>query len=314
MKTKHIIGTLFFCSLILSLPSIGLADISFDNGFWSTSFECSARTITSPGTNVCSGLDVADRYTADGTHDTQISESANNPAGRGGLGYRHWIGTSRNNHSSYFRARFPTPQKEIWVRWYQRWQPGFNWSAQWAHKIIYMWSNAGSWFYFMNPYTPGTGMNYDTTGWLFNGHSDDYAILRNNSGGWSSTQDGLTGNGSWDCYEIYMKVNDVQGVNNGILRTWVNGRLVHEANYDFLGHSSSGNGEIVHVDIGQNHDTAINSSPYYEDFDDIAIALPGYTGFTTDSNGNRMIGPLGSGTPDNGGSITIEPPPEVRIN
>ena len=208
-------------------------------------------------------------------------------------------------HSSPMIVRLPSAQDEIWVRWYQRSQEGMSWSALVEHKNLYFISSSGLWFHFDLPYG-----GYDASGWSFLGRSDDYPILKNYDGGWSSSQGGTTGSGEFACFEVYIKVNESQGTSNGILRTWVNGTLVHETtSYDLRGDSGtySGNGEITAIQIAQNHNVISNATTQYEDFDDIAIATPSYIGFILDDQGNRMIGPL------NNSYIEIQTTPELRI-
>lgn len=292
MRLKLVL--LVILSLLIGSPS--WAEITFTNGYWSSTFNCSEQDpLLGNLTNFCDGIGTYDRYTADpGGYDSQIITSANYSSGGGGLGYRHWLGTTRNDHSTSLRITFPTPQQEIYVRWYMRWQSGFAWTAQRAHKVPYFATSAGLSFYWMIPYTeyPSSSGMWDTLGWLFNGHTDDYSTLRATSGGWYTAQgNSLTADGGWDCYEVYIRMGSP-----GTLRTWVNGVLVHSASYDMSG-TGYGDGLIHYFYISNNHDTANNASAYYEDIDDIAIALPTYTGFVKDSNGNNMIGLYGATNP-----------------
>lgn len=304
MKTStNFVALNLYLLIFILVPSLCFADISFNNGFWSSTFDCNEMTITSTGTNICDGLDVVDRYTADGTHDTQITSSANSPSGSGGRGYRHWIGTSRNNHSSAFRANFPSRQNEVWVRWHQRWQPGFSWAGIYHHKILYFWSTS-QWFYLNIPQWADN--NISTLGVNVNGGNS----YRSTTQGWYTAQGNSTvADGNWDSYEIYVKINSTPGTPDGIIRIWINGELSYEnISVELLDSSASGDGFIHNIDIGQNHDTANNPAPYYEDYDDIVIALPTYTGFVNDAHGNKMIGtqnPIGTTNPT--------PPQNFRI-
>lgn len=282
---------------LFTFPSLSKAAIDFTDGKWETTFDCNLQSaITGEPTNICDGLDAYGYSAETDAIPSSITITSNNSFGVGGLGFRHNMHSGdRNDHSVAMRATFSVPQTELWVRWYQRTLSGSAWTGLYSNKVIYFRSDTMPWFYFMVPYTPGTALDYDTTGWGFNGHSDDYPLLRNNDGGWTSTQGGLSSDGEWDCYEVYVKANDIQDLANGILRTWINGVLVHTTNYDFLGHSTAGSGVIAGIDIGQNHDIAYHPTDQdvWEDYDDIMIATPGYAGFVQDADNNPFIGPIG---------------------
>jgi len=283
-------------TLIWSIPS-GYQQKSMAAGeegvLLNTTFDCPERTITSTGQNICDGLDVIDRYSANGTHDTQITSAANNPSGQGGRGYRHWIGTTVNNHSSAFRADFSEGQDELWVRWYARYQEGFSWAGIASHKVLYYWGSSAQWYYLLYPHEELTH-DLDTIGIQINGLSGPVSYsYRTKTNGWATTQGGRTADGNWDSYEAYTKINSQAGVADGILRIWINGILVLENEaVDYRTSSAPADGLVRNIDIGQNHNVAANPTPYYEDFDDIKIVNEDYNSFVQDAEGNLMIGTI----------------------
>lgn len=298
------LSLLFLINLFLTVQ-FAFADITFTNNYWSTTFNCKEQTITSTGTNICDEMDVLERYQceADSPYkDTLITSSANNSSGGGGRGYRHWLGTDRNNHSSAFSIQFPSNLDEVWVRWYARYQTGFIWGGIYEHKVVYFWGNL-QWLYVNMPNQTGSGTPLDTVALVVVG-GESVSVNQN---GWYTTQGGATGDNNFDCYEVYLKINSQSGVADGIIRYWLNGILVAEdTSVDFL--IVGAGTELTRVDIGQNHNVANNGACAYEDFDDIAVATAGYASFVKDTANNDMIGPLGGGstTQTIGGGIDIK--------
>jgi len=137
---------------ILTWPGMATA-IDFSSGSWSTSFayskECSQRG--NLGNADCGSVSNDGIYWNWGANmlggrSTQAVSAANNSKGDGGLGFRAWVGDGVNIQSGDTRIDFPSPQKELWIRWYQRYQAGFSWS--------------------------GGGPQYDKTLYLYTGYRD----------------------------------------------------------------------------------------------------------------------------------------------
>ena len=99
---------------------------------WSTTYNC-PEWKSSDGQNPgCDGLWGGGGWTCDNGDGTvreeQITALANYPGGAGGKGQRHWLGDGVNNTSGGVWASFPAPQSELWVRWYMRYEHGFEWN------------------------------------------------------------------------------------------------------------------------------------------------------------------------------------------
>ncbi len=275
MKIKGLIvsGVLF-----LFVVSYVSAAISFTNGYWSTSFNegCDAEWTWSStnyhppcypeydrgGDNECNG------------QGEQITSAANNPSGGGGRGQRHWEGDGSNANSGGLATSL-SGLTEIWIRFYMRYQSGFAWSGNSVHydKIIYI-----------NP--AGTGQYI-----IPEFHDNVLAITTNvaiaSSTTWQDVMGGNTADGQWHCYEFHMNTND------GTAQAWLDGNpIIDTTSTSLIGRTMN------RIGIGSNQDDPNNGGCYYVDFDDIAIALPSYTGFVTDSNGNPMIGPISANCDD----------------
>ena len=62
--------------------------------------------------------------------------------GDGGYGARFWVDDGVNIQTKPVRLTFDQQQPEIWLRWYQRYQPGFRWSGGGGphyDKTFYIW-------------------------------------------------------------------------------------------------------------------------------------------------------------------------------
>ena len=131
---------------VLIVPNTALAQISFDaNGKWETTFdyaECIQRptggetdcaTVRNDGiTWNWGGNIISGNY-------VQVASAANYPGGSGN-GFRAWVGDGQNLQSGGVRVSFPSPQTELWIRWYMRYQDGFQWLNNTIHydKTLYI--------------------------------------------------------------------------------------------------------------------------------------------------------------------------------
>ncbi len=210
---------------------------------------------------------------------TQVTPAANYPGGGGGNGLRFWDGDGNNSHSAFPEVFFPSPQKELWFRWYMRYQQGYVWNPLNYAKHLYVWSAAGSSssngaipeFAWANNYriyaeAPSGGTSYSgNTGWqsLFGTASD----------------------GSWHCYEIHIKMDTNQA--NGIAEMWLDGvNQFSVTNANFSGGNGTAAQGWLYVDIKSNQSSPSNGTCMYVDYDDIAIST------------TSRIGPIGSTSAD----------------
>ena len=145
---------------------------------WSNNLNCSAwtyngssETITSAG---CKEFTAASDAGACGTY-AQITAAANNGnIDSSGVGIRQYVGsatgsTGQTEATDGFVVTLPNPTK-INIRWYERYQAGFQWSTISHHKDVYVWTATGAQYIIPTPmysatqYVVGTysgGQNYN---------------------------------------------------------------------------------------------------------------------------------------------------------
>jgi len=280
----------------------------------STTYDCSEWT---QGESVtCDEFTIGGSWmTADGALEQIISE-ANYSDGNGGRGQRHWYGPGENDNSGGLDLPFTNGQTEFWMRIYMRFEEGFYFDTYSGLKYLYF------------RHSDGAAHNYILIGMGTDGGIDYYTQVggmshyRNASNyGWEDIHGGTTSDGTWHCYEIYIKSETGEGTNDGILRVWVDEELIIESTS--VDHGLNSNSyEITSVLIGSNAKWIPDEPDFYHDYDDIAICdVNGPAGgFIQDANGNDMIGPadatstgtlsIGSGTGSLGvgagsGSMTV---------
>ncbi len=207
---------------------------------------------------------------------TQVTPAANYPGGGGGNGLRFWDGDGSNAHSSFPEVFFPTSQKELWIRWYMRYQQGYQWSPLNYAKHLYIWTQSAS-----NAVIPEYvwANNYR----IYAEASGGGASYQGNTG-WQSLY-GTASDGNWHCYEIHLKMDTSQS--NGIAEIWIDGvNQVSVTNANFSWGDSTAAQGWVYVDIKSNQSSPGNGTCMYVDYDDIAISTTG------------RIGPIGSAAKD----------------
>ena len=271
-------------------PGMALA-IDFSNGGWSTSFdygqECSQRG--NLGNANCGSVSNDNIYwnwgdKMQGGHATEAVSAANNPNGDGGLGFRSWVGDGTNVQTGTARIDFPAPQKELWIRWYQRYQAGFAWSGGKPQydKTIYIRSNGGPAVLPLHA-TPSRGFVIASQGSPEHYQADSQPTVT-----WTDVF-GPTSDGKWHLFEIHIKMDT--NSSNGIGRMWINGNLV----IDVTGIDYSGGNGVVRqgwswFEYHSNQKTPVNGGYAYVDYDDMAIW--NQTPPNNDDRGNPWIGPL----------------------
>jgi hypothetical protein len=125
--------------LIVAAPHVVKAQIVFENDAWKTTFDCGEWSQATDWGNLdCDGLVPASAGKCDGSGGL-ITLDANNPEGGGGKGLRHWVGDGSNMHSGGIGFMLQ-PQKELWIRWYMKYEEGFKWEALVYDKWVYMWT------------------------------------------------------------------------------------------------------------------------------------------------------------------------------
>ena len=287
---------------ILISPVYALAAISFSNGAWNTSFnygECSQTgaggypscPYTSPD-----GVLIGGASASAGGKYTQVVAAANNAKGAGN-GLRFWVADGDNRQSGLVRVEFPAYQKDIWVRWYQRYQSGFKWSHLGYSKEMYF-STDGAGISVIPEFAGG---NYVL---ISQGTPDYYQV--SSSYGWNSVMGASVADGLFHCYEIRLKM-DSNG-SNGIGQLWIDGNLkVSKTDVNWSNNNASAQKGWKYFDLHTNQNAPSNGQAMYLDMDDMTIY--NVTPSNRDASGNAFIGPIGgSGI---GGSVTTAPVPSV---
>lgn len=228
---------------------------------WSTTYNCTDWNKYTDPLN-CDGLAPFGGWTCDqgGTFSEQITAAANNSAGLGGKGERHWKGNSGGVESGGTIINFAS-QSELWIRWYMRYQAGFKWTALYSDIIAYLDNNTMIMFYDWNKIgVQANGMNYLSTtgGWdtvMKNGTIDPGTGHR-------------TSDGQFHYYEMHIKNNG----SSGVIELWVDGvQYVSVTNVN-IGTNFS------YLKIEGGASSPNNGGCYYVDYDDIAISKTGYIG------------------------------------
>jgi len=288
---------------ILFAATIAHADIAFQNGFWSATFNCPAdANVSSTGGAWPSSCDAATKQLqispwknlgCAGTN-SQILASSNNSNGGGGRGWKQHGAVSPNtNESDYIIVPLPDP-KEVWLRWYFRGQAGRRLSHG---KSLYI-------------HTKGSSSSHPY--WRLDLSDNDWSISQcsgSDSGGGNGWAD-ATGTNGWDGKWHFVEVH-IQTPGNGSvnLEFWIDGKYMDSTSW------ASGCGATA-IDYIEMYTQARASSCNYWEIDDLAAALPTYTGFVKDAQGRKMIGGGGSssgGGSSGGGSQAVAQPTNLRL-
>lgn len=267
--------------VLLVLLACGDSHAAISGLPWSTTYNCSEWN-QDQGDPVCNGLEIAGGWKTSAGNREQITSAANYPAGGGGKGQRHWIGPGVNNNSGGTYIGFPSGQREIWIRWYMRFEAGFQFSSYTGCKALYF-KQAGAqnhnvFGFAAGPYGSLAYIDYWGEGGANYLPSPDYGFYQIH--GNSHVSDG-----SWHCYEVHIKSETGPAANNGILEAWVDGvRRIYSTTID---HGLASEGLYLHgILVGSNLNALAGDTDRYIDYDDIAISNTGY------------IGPLSASPPD----------------
>lgn len=222
---------------------------------------------------------------------TQNTSAANNPAGGGGNGARFWVGDGFTVGSASVRVDLPGHMKEVWVRWYERYQAGFKWSGgnpDFSKELYFT--------------TDGAGVSA-----IVEPHYDGYAIVAQGTSnyyqvqalgyGWSNIMGGAASDGKFHCYEVHLKMDT--NSTNGVGQLWIDGVLrASNTKVDWSGGNSAARNGWYFFEMKSNQNSPANGQDMYVDIDDMAIYSTSPP--NKDAQGNPMIGPLnwagGSGT------------------
>jgi hypothetical protein len=148
----------------------------------------------------------------------QITAAANNPAGGGGRGFRHWVGDGLNNAAGGIVVSFG-PVSEMWFRYYIRFQSGFTWGRGVNMKTIYCNRGQPGTFYFgLHDGVIGGHVEVDRTG----GSGNHLSRVT-----WAQWQHGRTGDGKFHVLEVHAKMNSTGASSDGTFEFWLNGTRIY---------------------------------------------------------------------------------------
>lgn len=249
------------------------ATITFTNGEWDTSFlDCADWA--QDGVIDCDGVDKSGDHLCDDTTADQITSDANYSQGGGGKGYRHWEGGGSNNNGGSISVAFAAPLKEFWIRFYQRYEVGFQWDTLNYDKLLYIHTGTVG-----NDIIPEY-KNDDQILIYSQGGADPSALISSVGTGWAGVMGGATSDGLWHMHEIHIKM-DTDGT-NGIGQYWVDGVLIIDSStVDYSDGDVTARLGWTDMIIGSNQTTPNNGGCEAVDFDDIAISQNGYIGPVT---------------------------------
>ena len=255
---------------------------------WSTTYNC-AEWVQGQSLS-CDGLSKAGDWTTSKGSREQITSEANYPGGAGGKGQRHWIGGGNggvNDLSGGTVIWFNSGQRDVWIRWYMRFQQGFRWSSYAGFKVLYFQEDGKvNNNYFQMAFTGGR-VDYYTQ---YGDHQHYYPA---DGFGWTTLFPNGVSDGSWHCYEVHIKSESGSGQSNGVFQAWVDGKLVINASNVDHGLASRGK-SLTGFLIGSNAKYYPTGDPdRYVDYDDFMVTSS--TPSNQDAQGNRMIGPLNAG-------------------
>ena len=237
----------------------------------STTYNCAEQDQSTPGwVNCGSGPLVQGLWTTGLGSKEQITLAANYPGGGGGRGQRHWIGDGTNSTSGSIRYSVPTT-KEIYVRWYVRWQSGLSLpSNNGSHKAIYF---------------AGSGCGATANGCYFLLEKDRLRTTvggynfydPSNNLGWNQLHGGTTtptpSDGNWHCFEIHAKSETSTGASNGIAQWWIDGVLRHNTNSVSYKNTADGFNDFTLPSNGVF--TTVGGADMYSDIDDVVVSTTG---------------------------------------
>ncbi len=280
------------CVLFIAAPALG--EIAFVNGKWESSFDLPAWDQISSAPLPGEFIPHGNWTCSPGRLGAQITTDAKNPLSKGERGFRHWVGDGVNNNSGGIVIAFPSPQPEIWLRWYMRYEKGFQWSLRedgkrepQYDKVLYIWTNKEGNAVF--PSWPSGGRYYINTQAPSGGGAESPPEK-----GWRYIHGGEQSEGDWHVHEVYLKM-DTDGT-DGVGRLWIDEELIVEtvtANF-----SGGGNAKAdrvaregwVRILIGSNQKAPDNGKCMAVDYDDFVIYIQEPP--NTDRYGNSWIGPI----------------------
>ena len=260
--------TLAFCLIwgvhaVAATAAETIFQTTFDCADWNQSMGLSEAAVCRKG----DGIRGNGAWTTRNGSLDQIAAAANHAAGRGGKGFRHWVGDGLNNGGGGIVVAFePTP--EIWFRYYIRFQAGFAWAGGVINmKTIYCNRGEPGTFYFgLHDGVIGGHVEVDRTG-------GGNKLSRMT---WAQWQGGALGDGSFHVLEVHARMNTTARSSDGVLEYWLDGTQIYS---DSAVHfANTAGATFTNCAVGENHNNPGNHADAYVDFDDLAVSRAGYVG------------------------------------
>jgi len=266
MRTRKLLWGLCVAFSIIAIPRPGHANIDLSSGSFSTTYNCSEQSQNTSGWVTCDGIKKSgDWRTALGSME-QITSAADYPAGGGGRGQRHWIGNGTNVASGVVTYEFTTPQPEIYVRWYVRFQSGLALAQSGgSHKFLYF---NGT---FCQGHSMGCYLLMQQGNILLTVAGTTY---QDSTWGWNDLHGGQnSADGQWHCMEAHFKTN---GPGTGIVQWWVDGTLRLDKNNVDYRSPYAGFGGFIMPSNGVF--ATVGGTDMFEDIDNMSISRTGRIG------------------------------------
>lgn len=189
----------------------------------------------------------------------EVIPEANDPAGRGGRGFRHWMGDGQNAGGGGQTITLPSAMMDLYFSVKIRYQSGMRWAN-------------GSPSYIKDIYTdpwPCGGGTCVILGYIDGGFGGSYdnALNMPSKLTWTLSQGGSVGDGQFHCYEWHVRKGT-----NGLFEFKFDGvpQLSRTANL--------GTRAIRQFMLGENQHNPSNGGPRYRDFDDLKVGTGGWLG------------------------------------
>lgn len=236
----------------------------------------------------------------------QISRTANFPAGGGGCGWRRWVcggPGGRITPATGSIIVFVDRLSEFWLRFYMRWEAGFEWSSSdnlFFQKVLFLrpLSSGGSVMDFQGP----DNMTMTTQGGGGLGGRDNVVFARCLTCGWNTTNpsgamqlNGVRlGDDSWHAIEIHVKDQSGEGTYDGQWDLWIDGVL--KSQVTGINYNRGAASGVTSIQFMINQRSPSNKTPMYNDIDDIAVSNTGYIGLLEQRPEGSRVKDRGSST------------------
>ncbi len=255
---------------------------------WSTSYtgaNCNSNWNTYTQDLNCDGLDKNGGWTC--SPQGYYEQIITNQTGHGDAGFqRHWLGDGKNSNSGGTYVTFNTPQSEFWVRWYNRYQPGFKWGSYIGYKVIYIQDTSQAGGYNNSAFEPMNGS--DGFEWWNVAEGSTYNC---SSGcGWMTWYPSGTSDGSWHEFQVHVKAESSSSAHDGIIQVWMDG--VQKMNVTTANFALRSKGALFYgFMIGSNADSPLNGGCYWVDYDNVAVSNSGYIASQGGTGGTMLATP-----------------------